>query len=142
MSLVRKKSTEKKNRTINKANNFKRNELEMSNRSDRYANSTWRTAWIYFSISRPSNWIRFIAPAKNRRAKRIACILFDVFTTFWVPLILQRNNGCEFANKIVIEPLNLLSSSYNLAQTMYVPTVFGSFDESVNLINSVNYRHF
>jgi hypothetical protein len=40
---------------------------------------------------------------KHKRAKEVAYILLDIFTTFGASAILQSNNGREFANQVVTE---------------------------------------
>jgi hypothetical protein len=44
-----------------------------------------------------------LGPLKHKRAKEVAYILLDIFTTFGTPAILQSDNGREFANQIVTE---------------------------------------
>ena len=42
-------------------------------------------------------------PLTNKCAEEVACILQDIFITFGAPVILQSDNGREFANKVVEE---------------------------------------
>jgi hypothetical protein len=43
----------------------------------------------------------------SKRAIEVAAFLFDIFTTFGPPLILQSDNGKEFVSSVIIELVNL-----------------------------------
>ena len=49
-------------------------------------------------------WARALT---SKRAIKVAAFLFDIFTTFGPPLILQSDNGKEFVSSVIIELVNL-----------------------------------
>lgn len=44
-----------------------------------------------------------LRPLKHKRAKEVAYVLLDIFTTFGASSILQSDNGRKFANQVVTE---------------------------------------
>src|SRR5581483_11983697 len=50
------------------------------------------------------SWARALT---SKRAIEVAAFLFDIFTVFGPPLILQSDNGKEFVSSVIIELVNL-----------------------------------
>jgi len=45
--------------------------------------------------------LTILRPLKSKTAEEVAYQLMDIFCMFGAPFILQRDNGREFANKII-----------------------------------------
>jgi len=48
-----------------------------------------------------------LRPLTHKRAEEVAYVLFDIFTTFGAPAILQSDNGREFVNEIINKLCNM-----------------------------------
>ena len=56
-----------------------------------------------FIMDYQDHWTKFTIhrPLKSKTAEEVAYQLMDIYCMFGAPFILQRDNGREFANKII-----------------------------------------